>query len=67
MELASICDVFGLGGLLVVLQSAVVLFSELDLLHGLEALVKGWLLTLVVLAIDGRASSLGEGLAEQVL
>ena len=67
MEACSVLLVFELGRLHVVLQPPEVVLSKLGLLVRLEALVEGWLLSLVVLSIDSCASSLRERLAEQVL
>lgn len=67
MELAGIHNVLSFGRVSRVLQSAVVFFAKLDLLHGLEALIEGWLLALVVLTVDGGACGLGERFAEQIL
>lgn len=51
----------------VILQAAEVVLAKLGLLVRLESLVERWLLTLVVLGIDGGARRFRERLAEQVL
>ena len=67
MEACSVLLILELCWFHIVLQSPKVVFSKLLLLVGLEALIKRWLLSLIVFGVDGGASSLREWLSEQVL
>jgi len=60
VELGCISLILQLRRLNIIFESAEVILAEFSLLVGLEALVKRWLLTLVVLRVDGRASRLSE-------
>ena len=66
VEVCCIRLVFQLSWLHVVLQSAEVVLAVLGLCVGLESLVEGRLLALVVLAVDCGASRLCKRLAEEV-
>jgi len=60
VEVTGIVHVLSLAWLSVVLKSTEVVLVELGLVLTRETLIKWWLLSLVVLSVDGAASGLGK-------